>query len=226
MADTQHGTIYAIKVDGRTLTTEDPKLTGRQVRSLAGAAPASDFILIMIADGAAQSVGLDRSVHLDEIASPVVFRLFRSDRTFSFTVNERGFEWGDAVIDADEIRQVARVPDDHDLILDSDGDRIIGDDDAVRLKGDGVERIVSRPMANQTITIIVNTRPKTISARRLTFTDLVALAFETPPSGENVCFTVSYRKGPKRRSEGSLLEGDSIRIKEGMVFNVSATDKS
>ena len=181
MADTQHGTIYAIKVDGRTLTTEDPKLTGRQVRSLAGAAPASDFILIMIADGAAQSVGLDRSVHLDEIASPVVFRLFRSDRTFSFTVNERGFEWGEAIIDADEIRQVARVPDDHDLILDSDGDRIIGDDDAVRLKGDGVERIVSRPMAKQTITLIVNTRPKTSSARRLTFTDLVSVAFDTPP---------------------------------------------
>ena len=226
MADTHHGTIYTVKVDGDTITTEDPKLTGRQVRNLAGASPASDYILIMIADSAAQSVGLDRSVHLDEIASPVVFRLFQSDRTYTFTANERGFEWGDAAIDADEIRSIAGIPDDHDLILDSDGDRIIGDDEVVRLKGEGVERILSRPAAHQSITIIVNTRPKTISVRRLTFADLIALAFETPPSGENVSFTVSYRKGPKRRPEGSLLEGDGIRIKEGMVFNVSATDKS
>ena len=226
MADTQHRTIYTIKVNGLTQTTEDPKLTGRQVRDLAGASPASEYILIMIADGSAQSVGLDRSVRLDEIASPVAFRLFQSDRTFSFTVNERGFEWGDTTIDADEIRLVARIPDDHELALDSDGDRTIGDDEVIRLRGEGVERILSRPAANQTITIIVNTRPKTVSVRRLTFSELVALAFETPPTGENVSFTVSYRKGPKRRTEGSLLEGDSIRIKEGMVFNVSATDKS
>ncbi len=226
MPDTRQETTYSIRVDDLTLTTADPKLTGRQVRNLAGATPASAYALIMITENSAQSVGLDRSIDLGELEGPAVFRLFRSDRTFSFTVNERGFEWGAASIGEEEIRLIAGIPDDHELVLDSDGDRVIQDDEDVRLKREGVERILSRPEEARSVTIIVNTRPKTVLARRLTFMELIRLAFEVPPTGENVAFTVSYRKGPKWRPEGSLLEGGKIRIREGMVFNVSATDKS
>ncbi len=76
------------------------------------------------------------------------------------------------------------------------------------------------------ITIIVNTREKTVTTKELTVDELVALAFEDPPTGEFICFTITYRRGRGNKPEGTLNEDESVRIKEGMVFNVTATDKS
>ena len=74
--------------------------------------------------------------------------------------------------------------------------------------------------------IIVNGKRRRVTTLELTFAELIRLAFAPPPSGENICFTVTYRGGPCANPEGSLLEGQSVKITEGMVFNVTATDKS
>ena len=76
-----------------------------------------------------------------------------------------------------------------------------------------------------TITVIVNGRRKTIQKGELTFAKIIRLAFDKPPAGANVCFTVTYRGGCGDTS-GSLVEGDSVEATEGMVINVTATDKS
>jgi hypothetical protein len=38
-------------------------------------------------------------------------------------------------------------------------------------------------------------------------------------------FTVTYRKAEGGK-EGFLVEGESVKAHEGMIFNVTATDKS
>lgn len=76
------------------------------------------------------------------------------------------------------------------------------------------------------ITIVINARERTITSKELTFEQIVALAFPTAPSGENVLFTISFRRGHGDKPEGSLLAGETVKIKNGMVFVVSATDKS
>lgn len=76
------------------------------------------------------------------------------------------------------------------------------------------------------ITIVINARERTITDKELTFGQLVALAFPTAPAGENVLFTISFRRGNGNKPEGSLLAGESVKTKDGMVFVVSATDKS
>jgi hypothetical protein len=76
------------------------------------------------------------------------------------------------------------------------------------------------------ITIVVNGREKTVTGKELTFAQLVALAFDTPPTGENIVFTITYRRGQGEKPEGSLVEGEAVKIKKGMIFNVTATDKS
>ena len=75
-------------------------------------------------------------------------------------------------------------------------------------------------------TIIVNARQKVVTEKELSFNDIVALAFDTPASGPNIMFTITYRNGPHRNLEGTLIEGAIIKIKNGMIFNVTATDKS
>ncbi len=76
------------------------------------------------------------------------------------------------------------------------------------------------------ITIVVNGREKTVSTKELSFDALVSLAFENPPTGEFICFTITYRRGQGNKPEGSLAEGETVKLKDGMIFNVSATDKS
>ena len=74
--------------------------------------------------------------------------------------------------------------------------------------------------------IIVNGRQKEILTKTLTFDQVVALAFNPLPSGPNVQFTVTYRKGPRKNHEGSMTEGESVRVKDGMIFDVTETNKS
>ena len=78
------------------------------------------------------------------------------------------------------------------------------------------------------VTIIVNGRQRTVAKNsELTVAQVVALAFDTPPTGENVEFTITYRKGGnEHRPEGSMSGNDKVKVKDGTVFNVTATDKS
>jgi hypothetical protein len=74
--------------------------------------------------------------------------------------------------------------------------------------------------------VIVNGRQKVVTVRELTFTEVVALAFDAPPTGPNIVFTVTYKRGEGNKPEGTLVEGETVKIKDGMIFNVTATDKS
>lgn len=76
------------------------------------------------------------------------------------------------------------------------------------------------------LTIVVNGRDRVVGSKELTFDELVALAFENPPTGPNIVFTITYRRGHGDKPEGTLVEGGTVRIKDGMIFNVTATDKS
>lgn len=78
----------------------------------------------------------------------------------------------------------------------------------------------------KTVTIIVNGREKVVRKDELSFDEIVALAFDPPPTGENIVFTITYRRGQGEKPEGSLVEGETVKIKKGMIFNVTATDKS
>jgi hypothetical protein len=75
-------------------------------------------------------------------------------------------------------------------------------------------------------TIIVNGRKKEVPTKTLSFNQIVALAFSPVPVGPNVMFTITYRKGPDKNPEGTLTEGATVKIKDGMIFDVTETNKS
>jgi hypothetical protein len=78
---------------------------------------------------------------------------------------------------------------------------------------------------SQTVTIIVNARPKTVEKDAITFEEILHLAYDQPPCGPNWVFTVTYHRGHGNK-EGSLRAGETVKVKEGMIFDVTATDKS
>jgi hypothetical protein len=76
------------------------------------------------------------------------------------------------------------------------------------------------------VTIIVNGTQKSVAKDDLTYDEVVYLAFESPPYGENTLFTITYRRGQGNKPEEILAPGETVKVKEGMIFDVTATDKS
>lgn len=79
----------------------------------------------------------------------------------------------------------------------------------------------------KTVTIIINGRPKTVPKNDdLTFEEIVALAFENPPTGECIQYTIQYTRGQGNKPSGVLVEGQSVKVKDGMEFDVTSTNRS
>lgn len=77
------------------------------------------------------------------------------------------------------------------------------------------------------MTIIVNGEEKEVDKKdELTFDEVVNLAFTPRPVGDNVLFVITYRRGHGDKPEGTLVEGETVRVKDRMILNVTQTDKS
>lgn len=74
--------------------------------------------------------------------------------------------------------------------------------------------------------IIVNGKRKVVKLKELSFFDIVKLAFSEVISDGRKIYTMTFKRGHDSKPEGSLVEGDVVKIKKGVIFNVSATDKS
>jgi hypothetical protein len=115
-----------------------------------------------------------------------------------------------------------------DLYREVSGDRedklIPNGPDKVHLKMD--EHFHSGAPEVKHFDIFVNGRKKVVTTRELLFDQVVALAFDPVPTGPYVMFTITYRHGPHANPEGNLLEGGVVKVKDGMVFNVTQTNKS
>jgi hypothetical protein len=76
------------------------------------------------------------------------------------------------------------------------------------------------------VTIIVNTREKKWDKKEISYKEVVVLAFGSYSDDPNVVYTVTYSKGERPHQEGSLVKGESVKVKDGMIFNVTQTNKS
>jgi hypothetical protein len=76
------------------------------------------------------------------------------------------------------------------------------------------------------ITIVVNGRNKTWSEKTISFEQVVVLAFGKYEDNGVTAYTVTYKKGQGNKPEGSMVKGETIHVKDKMIFNVTATNKS
>lgn len=77
-----------------------------------------------------------------------------------------------------------------------------------------------------TTTIIVNARPFDVTQKEISFDEIVALVFDSSQRGPQIVLTVAYRKGDDKKPKGTLVEGQTVKVKDGMIFDVTRTDKS
>lgn len=219
------GRDFPLTVNGRPFSIGDDDPSGRDLRSVARLDPASAWILIQIRDRGATSVGLDDKISLRK-GETAVFRAFESDRLFSFTLVERGWEWGAETILESELRQYGEIADDHDIVLDKAHDQVIERGAVIPLTDKGAEQFITRPTPPREVTIRVNGRKRTVPAGLISYATVVGLAFPDVVPNPDVIYTVGFRHGGSAHPEGSLVAGQSVEVREGMIFVATPTNRS
>jgi hypothetical protein len=76
------------------------------------------------------------------------------------------------------------------------------------------------------ITIVVNGRNKQWSEKNISFPQVVELALGKYEENGMTAYTVIYKNGEGKKPEGSMVAGETIHVKDKMIFNVTATNRS
>lgn len=79
---------------------------------------------------------------------------------------------------------------------------------------------------DKTFLITVNARQKRVDHDELSFDELVDLAFDDPARGPQIVFTITFRDAGGRIAEGELDEGQTLKVRDGTIINVTRTDQS
>lgn len=74
--------------------------------------------------------------------------------------------------------------------------------------------------------IIVNGKLKTFVGKKISFQEVVILAYGEGALNGKFNYTIMYSKGHQEDLKGSLVEGKSVVVKDNMIFNVKRTIRS
>lgn len=74
------------------------------------------------------------------------------------------------------------------------------------------------------LNITVNGRPRVVHKSRLTYAEVVELAFPNTVPNPDILYTIDYAN--PHGQDGALAEGGVVDVKVGMSFNVSKTNRS
>jgi len=79
---------------------------------------------------------------------------------------------------------------------------------------------------NKNVTIVVNATQHSWPKTEITYAEVVTLGFPDYPQHPEITYSVTYKRGHGNKPEGILSPGTSVKVKEGMIFNVSQTGQS
>lgn len=85
---------------------------------------------------------------------------------------------------------------------------------------------MAHPESHKPVTIYVNGKPREFPKGVISYAEVVTLAFPGQVFGPETAITVVFSKAHQDKPKGSLVEGGAIKVKEGMEFDVSATNRS
>lgn len=216
-------------VDFHAVTIADPVPTGRQVLAAAGLDDRNDFTLCAIlASGDFEEVSINETFDL-RAQGAERFIAFRTDRNFKLTLNERQLIWGQPTIPGKALYALSGIDENHAIFREVRGgsDCLIEPEDNVDLTQSGVEHFITAPRPVKDYVIVVNSRDEPVPDKRVTFEQVVKLAFPGAPAESNVRYSMTYRHAASRPHAGELAEGGSVEVKhQGTIFNVTKTVQS
>ncbi|MCG5234534.1 multiubiquitin domain-containing protein [Xanthobacter oligotrophicus] len=210
----------------RTFPFDDRKVTGGQIAEAFGAHPVTEFVVLhQLANLELEEL---RPTEIADLKKADRFFVIRSDGTYRFFVDGLSMVWPLKTLKGRYIKQlVGKDNADTELLLEREEqpDKVISDDHDVRLAGDGVEKFKTRP-AKATLTIIVEGSPHSWTKNKISYDQVVTLEVPDYAQHPEITYSVKYTNGPNNRPDGVLAKGESVHVKDGMIFSVSETGQS
>lgn len=151
-------------------------------------------------------------------------------KVLKLIINDRHFEWNEQYISGADVKRLAGIPDSDLVFLAIKKpweDELIEDETRVDLARPGIEHFYSKQHDDHLpFKVIVNGREREWSSRTISYEQVAKLAFPDYSENNSTVYTVSYTNGPGQNQEGTLVKGDFVYVKNKMIFNVTATNKS
>lgn len=211
-----------LTINGVQFEWKKEYILGSELKALAKLPPEDELYLSIQDPWDDELIDNDTKVNL---ARPEIEH-FYTKQTLKYTINGEHFESARQYVKGEFLRKQGNIPEDEDLYLKVEKpweDELITPGDWVDLARPGTEHFISRCVE---FLLIVDGREKKWNKRKISFEEVVILAKGTYQDNANIYYTVTYDRGPKQNPEGTLVKGDVVFVKNKMIFNVTATDKS
>lgn len=211
-------------IEGVEYSTVEQYLTGAQLKAFAGIPEETELYLSIVKPYQDELIENDKTVNM---ARPDT-EYFFVKKKLHFSINGIAYTWYKQFIRGVQLRELGKILREDDLYLDiKEGwqDDQILDDEVVDLARPGKEKFFSKPRQTD-FTIIVNAREKTWKEKTISFEQVVTLAFGSYDNNPNKGYTVTYSRGLAPKPEGTMVKGTVVNVKDKMIFDVTATDKS
>ena len=211
-------------IEGKKFEWFEQYITGKQLKELRGLPLDCELFLDIIEPWKDDAILNDEVV---DLARPGIEQ-FYIKKKLKYSIDGKNFETDKQYIKGSQIRKQGNILEDYEIYLDNKepwDDDLIKDDEIVDLARPGKEKFYSKekPFSVQ---LIVNLVSKSWTEKQISFEEVVRLAYGSYDSSEGKGYTVTYDRGPHQNPEGSMVKGQSVFVKDKMIFNVKQTDKS
>lgn len=81
-------------------------------------------------------------------------------------------------------------------------------------------------MTHKTLQIIINGQSTEWNNTKISFKEVVKIAFPQVQESEIKNYTMTYENGPKQNPQGNMHNGDKVHVKNNMIFLCTITSES
>lgn len=220
--------IYNFRLNNKKFETDESKITGSQLLTIANLIPTEDYeLLYKINEKGYEPIQLDEEVDLKKVG----IEGFKAKpyKGVIIKIDGKDYEVEECFMNPKEIMALARIDSDRFYLneLRPNGDEITYKDDLEHKIPITRKSCFKSCKIEVTIEcVIVNAREKPWSKDTISFEEVVVLQYGSITHNSRIIYTVNYAKGVPSKPEGSMVKGDVISVNNKMIFNVTQTNKS
>lgn len=219
--------MHLFKVNNKRFESSESKITGKDLLEIAKLTPVEDYeLLYRINEDGYTPIQLDEQVDLKTVG----IEGFRAKpyRKLTIKIDNEEFEVHSCFMTPKEIMSLAGINPDRFFIIEHrpNGLEVTYKDDTEHKIAITKKSCFVSCKLEEIQCIIVNAREKSWNEDTISFEDIVKLQYGEVSNNLSVIYTINYKRGVSSKPEGSMVRGESISVKNKMIFNVSQTNKS
>lgn len=211
-------------IEGKEFKWFEQYITGKQLKELRGLPLDCELFLDIVEPWKDDAILNDEVVDLARSG----IEQFYIKQKLKYSIDGLNFETDKQFIKGSQIRSQGNIPTNYEIYLNNKQpweDDLIKNDEIVDLARPGKEKFYSKEKCFS-VEIIVNLDPKPWNEEKITFEQVISLAYGNYDNNPRKGYTVTYDRGPIQNLEGSMVAKESVFVKHKMIFNVKQTHTS